>query len=200
MAKKRRGRRGRTGAVGSVITIRRMQGLGALHKPGSFMGSALPPLIGVGVTGVTILAARQLAKPSMGPTPTMIFKWAPAIGGGVGLASALALYWLGGAPAAVGAGVASVLTAGLAMVADYQLKSMPGEYALAIGSGPAAAAAVSGLGIVVPERMGTRGIMFENPASRDPINRYGIGSYGQTVDAPLQGISPTAFGRTHLGR
>jgi hypothetical protein len=198
MAKKRRGRRrGRTGGVGSVITIRRMQGLGALHKPGSFMGSALPPLIGVGVTGITILAARQLAKPSDGPTPTMIFKWAPAIGGGVGLASALALYWLGGAPAAVGAGVASVLTAGLAMVADYQLKSQPGEYALAMGSG---AATTQGLGIVVPERMGTRGIMFENPASRDPVNRYGIGAYGQTVDAPLQGITPTAFGRTHLGR
>jgi hypothetical protein len=191
MAKKRKS------GVGSVITIRRMRGLGNLKQPSSFAGAALPPLLGAALAGLTILGARYFAKPSEGPTPTAIFKFAPAIGFGVGALGSLALYWLGGAPAALSAGTAAAAVSGLAFATDMHLKSSPGEYALAVG-GAAGAASVDGLGVIVPERLGTRGIMMESAASRDPVNRYGVGSYGETVQ--LRGISPSAFGRTHLGR
>ena len=189
MAKKRKS------GVGSVITIRRMRGLGALRQPSSVLGAALPPLLGVGATALAILGARYFAKPSEGETPRTIFKFAPAIGLGVGLTSALGLYYLGGAPAAISAGVSSAATAAAAFAADMHFKSAPAEYALGL---PAGGAQTGRLGVVVPERLGTRGIMFENPASRDPVNRYGLGSYGQ--DVQLRGITPSAFGRTHLGR
>lgn len=184
----------RKGRVGQVITIRRMNGLGRLTQPSSFAGAALPPLIGAGLTGLTVIAARYFAKPSEGETPKMLFKWAPGLGIGLGLVGSAALYWLGGAPAAVSSAVASVAVGGLAFAADQQLKANPGEFALALGPG----ATPNGTGVVVGERIGTRGIMFENPASRDPANRYGIGSYGETVN--MRGITPSAFGRTHLGR
>ena len=190
-------KKSRKSGVGSVITMRRLRGLGALRQPASVMGAALPPLLGVGVTALAILGARYFAKPSEGETPRTVFKFAPAIGLGAGLTSAFALYWLGGAPAAISAGVASAAAAGAAFAADMHFKSVPAEYALALPAGNGAAA-TGRIGVVVPERLGTRGIMFENPASRDPVNRYGVGSYGQ--DVTLRGITPSAFGRTHLGR
>ena len=190
MAKKRKS------GVGSVITMRRLRGLGNLKQPASFAGAALPPLLGAALAGLTILGARYFAKPSEGATPAAIFKFAPALGLGVGVLGSLALYWLGGAPAALSSGTAAAAVSGLAFATDMHLKSSPGEYALGIGgAGPAATA---GLGVIVPERLGTRGIMMESAASRDPVNRYGVGSYGETVQ--LRGISPSAFGRTHLGR
>jgi len=200
MAKKRKGGVGRTG---QVITIRRMRGLGNLRQPASFAGAALPPLLGAGMAGLAILGARYFAKPSEGETPKMLFKYAPAIGLGVGLTGALALYYLGGAPAAVGAGVSATAVAGLALAADMHFQSAPAEYALGLGLGPSGNGGTAGYGtgVVVSERLGTRGIMMENPASRDPVNRYGIGgvgSYGENVQ--LRGITPSAFGRTHLGR
>lgn len=191
MAKKR----GRKGAVGSVITVRRMRGLGNLKQPASFAGAALPPLLGAGMAGLAILGARYFAKPSEGATPRMLFKYAPLIGLGVGLTGSMALYYLGGAPAAVSSGMAATAVAGLSFASDMHLKSAPGEYATALADAPAG---MSGLGVVVGERIGTRGIMLENPASRDPVNRYGVGNYGENVT--LRGITPSAFGRTHLGR
>jgi hypothetical protein len=207
MAKKRRkGRRGTSG-VGQLITVRRMgtAGLGQLNKPGSFAGSALPPLIGAGVTGIATLATRYFVKPSEGETQKMLFKWAPALGLGAGVLSSLALYWLGGAPAMLSSGMGSLATAGTLLAHDQLVSSKAGEFAMATGA--PAAAGTGGYryrtGVVVPEQVGTRGIMLEPTASRDPNNRYGVMGIGDAApfgeQVSLSGIKPTAFGRTHLG-
>jgi len=199
MAKKRK----RRGGTGSVITLRRLKGVGSLRKPSSFAGSAIPALIGGGVTGLATLATRYWAKPSEGENPLMLFKWAPALGLGGGILSSVALYWLGGAPAMISSLVSSVMVSASMLAHDYLLKSTIGEFALAHPA-PQTEGSTAGLGVIVPNRIGTQGVgamMLESAASRDPVNRYGVhgtGSYGQEVT--LQGITPTAFGRTHLGR
>lgn len=188
-------KRGRKGGTGQVITIRRMKGLGSLRRPGSFAGAVLPPALGAGVTLGAALATRYFVKPAEGDTPMMLYKHAPWVGLVAGALVSGGLYVLGGAPAAFASGATSLLTAVGIFAHDKVVKEDPASYQ---------AAALSGTGVVVSDTIGTRGamgaLMFENPASRDPVNRYGVGgmgSYGQTVNA-TQGISPSAFGRSHI--
>ena len=194
MAKKRSG----TG----LITVRQMRGLGRLSNPKSLLGSAGPALMGGGVTGITILAARYFAKPSEGETPKMLYKWAPLMGLGTGLLSSLALYWLGGAPAAISSAVSSTMVGGAAMAFDYLMASRLGEHALAFADAAPAAGATNGLGVVVPQRIagaGVRGILMEPAASRDPVRRYGLsGQYGEDVNLG-GGVNPSAFGTPGFG-
>lgn len=209
MAKKRR--RG----TGNIITMRRLRGLGRLNNPSSFMGSALPPLLGVGLTALTTVATRYWAKPSEGETPKALFKWAPGIGLAVGSVFSLGLYYLGGAPAAISGFTGSLATSGGLMLHDHIVKNNIGEFSLAL---PASVAGngggdlegyrrrMAGMGVVVPERRlaggQTRGIVYEDAASRDPRRRYGAtGSYGETVNVPgnVSGLSPSAFGTPGYG-
>lgn len=203
MAKKRK----RKGGTGSVITLRRLRGVGSLKNPKTFMGAALPPLIGGGVTGLTTLATRYWAKPSEGETPAMMYKQAPLLGLGGGTLASVALYWLGGAPAMIASMVSSVATAGLFMAHDHLIKNQLAEFTLALPPTPSTTeGGTQGLGVVVPQRIaGTGAMMLEPAINRDPYARYGVGSYGAygedvNVGANLSGINPSAFGGSGLGR
>lgn len=203
MARKRSG-------VGNIITIRRMRGLGRINDPRSFTGSALPAFLGAGLTLLTTVAARYWAKPSEGDTPKAIFKWAPAIGTGVGSVMSLAMYYLGGAPAALATFASSVAAGGGVMLHDQVVRNAVGEFSLALppnmatGGGEGAVSGyrrVGGVGVVVPERVlgpGVNGIVYEDARSRDPRVRYGAtGSYGET--ARISGVNPSAFGTPGFG-
>lgn len=212
MAKKRKG-------MGSIITIRRMNGLGRLNDPKTFMGAALPSLAGAGLVALVTAAARYWAKPSEGDTPRAVFKWAPAIGLGVGSVFSLAMYYLSGAPGAISTFVSSLATSGGLMLHDQVVRNAIGEYSLALppnmtglAGGDGGGSAVAGmrrLGLVVPERVlgpgrrsvqGTGGIVYEDPNSRDPRVRYGVsgvGAYGES--ARVAGVNPSAFGTPGFG-
>lgn len=210
MAKKRKG-------MGNIITIRRMRGLGRLNDPKSLMGAALPPLAGAGLVALVTAAARYWAKPSEGDTPKAVFKWAPAIGLGVSSVFSLAMYYLSGAPGAISTFVSGLATSGGIMLHDQVVRNAIGEYSLALppnmtGNAGGAEGTVSGmrrLGLVVGERVlgpggrsvqGTRGIVYEDPNSRDPRVRYGVNgvaSYGET--ARVAGVNPQAFGTPGFG-
>lgn len=205
-----------TRGIGSVVTIRRMRGLGRLKNPSSFMGAALPPLVGGLVTGLTVLATRYWAKPSEGDTPRALYRWAPLLGLGAGSIASIALYWLGGAPASVASLATSLGAGGSLMLLDMVQKNSLGEYALALpadvtappadqaASGAAATAGLRGrMGVVVPQRLsgGTKGIVMENPASRNPYQRYGVQGVGAPYgeDVNLGSINPGAFGTPGFG-
>jgi len=197
MAKRRR-RKG----VGQTITIRKMRGLGRLKNPKSFMGAALPPVLGGGITGLAVLATRYWAKPSEGETPAMLFKWAPVIGLAAGGIGSLALYYLGGAPAAISSFSTSLLVSGSHMLHDMFLKDRLGEFALAMGPATVSDPALTGMGVVVPQRLmgaGTQGIVMEPAASRDPLRRYGLGATGYGEEVSLGAVNPRAFGTPGFG-
>lgn len=198
MAKRRR-RKG----VGQTITIRRMRGLGQLKNPRSFMGSALPPVLGGGITGLAVLATRYWAKPSEGETPKMLFKWAPLVGLAAGGLGSLALYWLGGAPAAISSFSTSLLVSSSHMLHDMFIKDRLGEFAIAHPPAPAPAVVdQNGFGVVVPQRLmgaGTQGIVMEPTAERDPLRRYGLGATGYGEEVSLGAVNPRAFGTPGFG-
>lgn len=196
MARKRSG----TG----LVTVRQIRGLGDLKNPKSFLGAALPPLLGGGVTGIALLATRHFAKPAESETQRMLYRWAPLVGIGVGGLSSAALYWVGGAPAMISSAIASVTVGVSALVFDYLLKDRLGDQALAMAEAATPspeAGATSGFGVVVPQRIagvGTQGILMEPAASRDPVNRYGLsGQYGE--DVRLGSVNPSAFGTPGFG-
>jgi len=61
----RRRRRRRTRGVGNIITTRKTSGLGSLgslKKPGTVLGSLLPPLLGGGLTALATMAITHMAK------------------------------------------------------------------------------------------------------------------------------------------
>lgn len=203
MAKRRR--RG----VGQTITIRRMRGLGDLKNPKSFMGAALPPVLGGGLTALAVLATRYWAKPSEvtdgSETPKMLFQWAGLIGLAAGGLGSLALYYLGGAPAAISSFSSSVLVAATTMAHDMVVKDKLGDFQLAFPPTlvpSASQTGVPGFGVVVPQRLmgsGTRGIVYEPTASRDPVQRYGLGNSGYGEEVSLGAVNPRAFGTPGFG-
>ncbi len=201
MAKRNR-RRGRRG-VGQTITIRRMRGLGALNKPSSFMGSALPPLLGGGLAAITVLATRYFAKPTEGETPKMLYKWAPLLGLASSGVGSLALYYLGGMPAALSSFTSGAVVSGAQIAHDYLTKDNIGEHVTAFPPETAVVGGngVTGFGVIVPQRLsganGTRGILMEPAAARDPLRRYGLGSMGE--DVSLGAVNPAAFGTPGFG-
>lgn len=191
--------------VGQTITIRRMRGLGQLKNPRSFMGAALPPVLGGGLTGTAILATRYFAKPSEGETPRMLYKWAPLVGLGVGGAGSLAMYYLAGAPAAVSSFAASLAVSAMQLIHDYMLKDQLGEFQLAqMSAGAPAGNGTQGMGVVVPQRLmgagnGMQGIVMEPTAERDPLRRYGLGATGYGEEVSLGSVNPRAFGTPGFG-
>ena len=186
-------------STGNVITIRRMNGLGRMGDPRSFMGALAPALLGGGSAGAAILAARYWAKPSEGDTPKAVFKWAPLIGMGVGALASLALIPTVGAPAGMAGLATAVVVGGTAFAHDMIVRNRQGEFALALPATANGGAGSSGFGVVVPQRIlgpGTQGIVLEDAAARDPRRRYGVGGpMGEEVDLRnLGGVNPHAFG------
>lgn len=211
MAKKRRSKSRRRSGTGQLITIRRMKGVGSLRRPSSFAGSAVPPLVGGGVTGLAMLATRYWAKPSESETGAALFRHAPAVGMGAGALSSVSLYWLGGAPAMISSMVSTLLVGGAGYLHDMLLKERRGEFDLAMSTANGAGNGngdTSGLGVIVPERIagangGTGAIMFQPTSQVDPYKRYGVSGlgyndqFGQTVN--LSGVNPSVFGQTRMG-
>lgn len=183
-------------SVGTVITIRRMNGLGRMGDPKSFLGALAPALLGGGSAGAAYLAARYWAKPSEGDTPKAVFKWAPLIGMGVGALASLALIPTVGAPAGMAGLATALVVGGTAFAHDMIIRNKQGEFALALPATVASGSGASGFGVVVPERIlppGTRGIVLEDAAARDPRIRYGVGgAYGE--DVQLGAVNAGAFG------
>lgn len=196
-------RRKRRSGVGQTITIRRMRGLGQLNNPKSFMGAAVPPVLGGGVTSLAILATRYWAKPSEGETPKMMFNMAPVIGIAAGGLSSLALYWVGGAPAAISSFATSLLVGASHMLHDMLFKDRMAEFQIATlpSAGQVVSNGTEGFGVVVPQRLmgagGVNGIVMEPTASRDPLRTYGLGSMGEEVS--LGAVNPRAFGTPGFG-
>lgn len=177
--------------MGSLITIRRLRGLGRLNQPASAMGSIVPPMLGALLAGLAALGIRYFVKPEEGETQASMFKWAPLIGGGVSAIGSALLYYLAGAPAAFSAASAGSMVSGLLFAHDKLMEARAAEMV----STAAANGQTNGLGVIVPQRLmsGTRGIVMEPAASRNPYKRYGIsGPYGETVQ--ISGINPSAFG------
>jgi len=199
---KRRKRRG----VGQTITIRRMRGLGSLKRPSSFMGAALPPVLGGGATAATILATRYFANPLEGETPAMLYKWAPLLGWLTGGIGSFALYYLGGGPAAISSFASSTLVAAGQMAHDFLVTSdmsRAGAHIAAFQAPAAAGNGTAGMGVVVPQRLmgagGVNGIVMEPTASRDPLRRYGLGASGYGEEVSLGAVNPSAFGTPGFG-
>lgn len=193
MAKhRRRARRRHRRGMGSIIVARKMSGLGRIGKPNTWMGTVLPPVVGAGITGLTILGIKYFADPSRSSTEKFLSDWSPWVGLGAGALGSAALYFLGGMPAAVSGFTAGAMVTGTVATKEYLEKQG------AIPTAPAAAAAgTAGFGAIVPEysralpARGMGAIVLENQASRG----YGagsLGSYGEEVN--LGNVTPGAFG------
>lgn len=183
MARRRRRHR----KVGSLITMKRMNGLGKLSSPSSFMGAAVPPLVGGLVAALTAVGVRWFAKPGSSPLQAKLYKFAPFVGLATGGAASLAMYMLGGAPAALSSGIGAAAASGGLIGYDMLLKKQ---------GGAAVQAALAGLGAIVPE-YGTRGlgaIVMEPQNTRTfSSGTRGLGAvYGETVN--LGNVNPSAFG------
>lgn len=177
--------------MGSMITIRRLRGLGRLNQPASALGSIAPPMLGALLAGLAALGIRYFVRPEEGETQASMFRYAPLIGGAVSAVGSALLYFLAGAPAAFMSASSGTMVSGLLFAHDKLMEARAAEMA----STAAAGGQTQGLGVIVPQRLqgGTRGIVFEPAAARNPYRRYGIaGPYGETVT--IQGINPSAFG------
>jgi hypothetical protein len=202
MAKRRRAR-----GTGSVIAVRQLNGLGKVSRPGTLLGSLVPPVVGGGLVGGVMLALEHMGKPSADgnqPSPTMVTmaENSELIGAGAGLIGAAAMYPLLGAPAAASAAAGAVVV-GLAI---FALKSLQKSE---ITASTVPATAVPGaqnpstkglgsmyqtrsMGAIVPQLMprgmnGTGAIVMEQQAMR------GLGDpRGETVS--LGNVNPGAFG------
>lgn len=190
MAKHRR--MGRS-SFGTVVRVRRLRGLGAVGNPSSVAGSAMPPTIGAGVVALVAIGLRYM----MSPTTELQMKameFAPYIGMGTGLATAIALGYTVGRPAGMSAAAAAVGTGSAMLLAEYAA----GQRLRQVASGETTdAMRPYGMGAIVPE-FGTRGvgnplaaIVMEPHASR-PVGNAGVGAYGDVVN--LSGINSDAFG------
>jgi len=149
------------------------------------MGSALPALVGGLVAAGAALGVRWFARPEASALQANLFKYAPWVGLGAGLASAFALHQMGGK--AAGFASAAGAAGGAGAIFGYDLLSQHLATQMAT---------TSGLGAIVPEYgngvrglgKGTGAIVFEPSAQRG----YGMSGYGETVN--LGNINPKAFG------
>jgi hypothetical protein len=172
-----------------------LAGLGNIRTAGALGRDVLPGLIGIGLTLGGALAVRSFVRPDPGPMATT-YRWAPAIGGGIGLLGAGVL--AGAMPSARGQAMAvastSVLSAALVLGIEQLNVSRPGAM-MAIANVPAAPAATptAGLGALVAETRTARqlrGVVME------PAMRGVAGDFGDSVSAPIRGsVNPSAFGR-----
>lgn len=177
MAKKRRGGRRRG-----------FRGLRGLRGMGGKMGALVPVAAGSVLTGATTLGIRTFVQPTPGTAGETIYKWAPAIGIGAGLAGAGVLYALKAKQQALVAAAVSLLSGGVLLGSERLLASQPAGI-VALTSSAGAPAGTQGLGALLPE-YGTRGL---GGIVMQPLN----GTMGEDVAlSGLQGgFNPAAFGQ-----
>lgn len=179
MAKKRSKRRRGTG---SIITTRRLNGVGKLNRPGSFMGSVVPPMLGGGVTGLTAVGIRHFVKPTAGATAQKLAKYAPWVGFGAGALVSAGMYLLGGTPAALSSAGTSLGVAGVMALHDAVAVAKAQEMA-------------GGTGAILFQQQ-TRGLPAGRRGAGAIVPEYGTqgvgGRYGEVVN--LGSINPAAFG------
>jgi hypothetical protein len=191
---KTKGKRRRRG-TGSVIAVRRkFQGVGRLDNPRSMMGAAVPPLTGGLAAGLTAVGIRYFAKPTSPGFVLKMAEYAPWVGLAAGGLASLGMFFVGGATAATSSFLSSGAVAGAMALHDWAAVAKAREMAAAAGG-------TSGVGVVVPEYGGMRGlparrggtgaIIMEPSASRG-YGMKGVGSYGEVVN--LGAINPGAFG------
>lgn len=210
MAKRhRRHRRGVRG-FGSVITVRpAMRGLGRGRGFGRFRGLGmagwiamlLPVLIGIGAPAAVILGLRYWVDPARGRTQSMLVRYAPAVGLGVGATTALVLGMLGGVGAGVATAASAALTAGAVSGYDYVRRTAGSriDSSLAANAGGGAAPAPGatsgfgrgrgGMGVIVPE---FRGLPSRTGAIVMEQQTRGFGKPGQEIN--LGAVNTQVFG------
>jgi hypothetical protein len=186
MAKRRRG-------MGSIIRVTPLSGggVGAVKRPHSFAGSAVPVLVGGTVAAATAVGIRYYMTPTT-QTQMSVVDNAPWIGVGAGAIVGLAMWNMVSQPAGVGALTAALLVGGSMAVSEMAAKA---RLTAAVPVAPATT--TQGIGAVVPEysaaprRSGVGAITMESHASRG----YGagaLGSYGESVN--LGAVNLRAFG------
>jgi hypothetical protein len=186
MAKRKKGRRGHR--TGSVITTRRLNGLGNLKQPTSFVGAFVPPFAGGALAGGGAIAAEQLtATAGAGSTLAMVHDWAPAVGLAAGSLGSLGLMAMAGKPAGLAAFAGTAAVAFTLFIKKY-LDSAP--------------ATQSGLyrgrrqmGAVVAEQalhgLPGRGV---GALVMEPYGQQGYGNAGGGEKVTLGAINTSAFG------
>lgn len=161
--------------------------MGSLSS-GGFVGAAVPGLVGVGVVLGGTMAVRAFVRPT-DSTMAKVFRYAPFIGGVLGVAASLGLGLAGANRSQQMATASSALAGALGIFAIERLNgSVPGAE-LALSPSPAAVP-TAGLAALTAEiaRPGMQGVVME------PMR----GSFGETVNAGggLRGaFNPDAFGR-----
>lgn len=161
----------------------------------------LAPLgVAAALTGGATLGLRAYLRPTPGTTSASLYRWAPAVGAGVGLFGAGLMYFLGGGKrgggkeAALTTGVTSLALAGLVLGSERLNVVKPGAM-LALSGGALAAgdegAGAAGLRALMPEYSRGMGSIV-----MDQVRGVG-GPMGETVNvAGLgDGYRPEAFGQ-----
>lgn len=179
--------------LGSIIRVR-TAGFGELSKPASWMGAAMPATIG----GLTATAVTVGLRHFMTPTSDMqmkLMQYAPWVGLGAGMLTALMISWTSGRPAGIGVAAGATAVASAMMLGEWAA----GKRLKEVASGETVDAMKKyGLG---GGRLGA--IVFEPHASRGygagpmgaivPVmSRSGTGAYGDVVN--LSGVNASAFG------
>jgi hypothetical protein len=155
--------------------------------------AAVPVAAGGLVTVAATLGLRAFLTPEPGTTSEQLYRWAPAIGAGVGLLGAGAMVMLAGKSKGmtmgVGAALAAVIVGGALLGSERLNAAKPGA-ALALGGGMALPAGTSGLAALLPEYANMNGGM--GAIVMDQLN----GPYGDSVQvAGLNGsVRTDAFG------
>lgn len=209
-------RRGRKRGTGSVIAVRPLSGagLGAIGKPGSFLGTVIPPLVGGAVAGGAALILEYAGKPTdTGEKPSdsviALAENSEWVSLGAGALSAGVMYFLFGTPSALAAlaaagGVSGTLIGFKALVKSQSTATTdpatgPTVSPQASTPGPAGVGgyryrrrSMRGMGAIVPQLQppgmnGLGAIVLEPSATR------GLGDpRGETVS--LGNVNPAAFG------
>lgn len=125
---KRRPKRRGTGAITTQRLGRGMKGLGMLKGSTS---AGVGALIGGGLAGLTTAMIRGYVDPSKGETQKKVLKWAPVIGGGVGLLGSVGAYFLGTAKqdkasAGMSSAIAALAVSGTFFAGDKILEKRGG--------------------------------------------------------------------------
>ncbi len=203
MAKRKRKR-----GTGSVISVKPLSGLGKVGKPGSVLGSVVPALVGVGVTGAAMLFLEHSAKPKDGQLPNdtilTLAEYSPIVGAGVGALAGAGLWAMSGAPAGITA-ISGAVAAGISLFGYQYLVKNESTLATDPATGPTASTSglgayryrrrmlgVRGMGALVPQLQppGMRGV---GAIVMEPTATRGLGDpRGETVS--LGNVNPSAFG------
>lgn len=138
------------------------------------MGKAVLPALASGVlTFGGTLGLRAFLEPEPGTISEKVYRWAPAIAGGLGLIGAGAFALMGGRAgktAAITAGLTAAL-GGAGILASERLNaSKPGAMLALAGGASAPATGTSGLSALVPEMPGPgmSAIVFDQVRGNTP--------------------------------